>query len=102
MLSANNILSPATGRPVTVPSQDMVFGAYYLTLLVEGQDRKGTGRSFRHIHFGSGLRVENLATAQRQKWHQPIKEQRLPVRGMFLAQAGDDPFQQGHGPGAVV
>ena len=32
MLSANNILSPATGRPITVPTQDMVFGAYYLTL----------------------------------------------------------------------
>src|SRR5437870_983144 len=32
MLSANNILSPATGRPITVPTNDMVFGAYYLTL----------------------------------------------------------------------
>ena len=39
MLSANNILSPATGRPITVPTQDMVFGAYYLTLRVE----EGTG-----------------------------------------------------------
>src|SRR5665213_2712023 len=29
MLSANNILSPATGRPITVPTQDMVFGLYY-------------------------------------------------------------------------
>ena len=48
MLSANNILSPATGRPITVPTQDMVFGAYYLTLLVEGG--KGGGRAFRHIH----------------------------------------------------
>ncbi len=48
MLSANNILSPATGRPITVPTQDMVFGAYYLTLKVdEGQ---GAGRAFRHIH----------------------------------------------------
>ncbi len=48
MLSANNILSPATGRPITVPTQDMVFGAYYLTLRVE--DGKGAGRVFRHIH----------------------------------------------------
>ncbi|MEI8050053.1 MAG: DNA-directed RNA polymerase subunit beta' [Actinomycetes bacterium] len=45
MLSANNILSPATGRPITVPSQDMVFGVYYLSLLEEGQ--KGEGRVFR-------------------------------------------------------
>ncbi len=48
MLSANNILSPATGRPITVPTQDMVFGAYYLTLAVEGA--KGEGRAFRHSH----------------------------------------------------
>jgi DNA-directed RNA polymerase subunit beta' len=48
MLSANNILSPATGRPITVPTQDMVFGAYYLTLVVDGA--KGEGRAFRHSH----------------------------------------------------
>jgi DNA-directed RNA polymerase subunit beta' len=45
MLSANNILSPATGRPITVPTQDMIFGVYYLTLAVD--DAKGEGRSFR-------------------------------------------------------
>ena len=48
MLSANNILSPATGRPITVPSQDMVFGAYYLTLQVDGA--KGEGLIYRHIY----------------------------------------------------
>ncbi|HKH87768.1 MAG TPA: DNA-directed RNA polymerase subunit beta', partial [Acidimicrobiales bacterium] len=48
MLSANNILSPATGRPVTVPSQDMVFGAYYLTLLEP--EAKGSGRVFRNLY----------------------------------------------------
>jgi len=48
MLSANNILSPATGRPITVPTQDMVFGAYYLTLVVDGA--KGDGRAFRHSY----------------------------------------------------
>src|SRR5436305_6475251 len=31
MLSAHNMLSPAHGRPLTVPSQDMVIGCYYLT-----------------------------------------------------------------------
>ncbi len=31
MLASNNILSPATGRPIITPSQDMVLGAYYLT-----------------------------------------------------------------------
>jgi len=48
MLSANNILSPATGRPIAVPSHDMVFGAYYLTLTVDGA--KGEGRVFRHLY----------------------------------------------------
>jgi DNA-directed RNA polymerase subunit beta' len=48
MLSANNILSPATGRPIVTPTQDMVYGAYYLTLVKEGA--KGEGRVFRHLH----------------------------------------------------
>jgi DNA-directed RNA polymerase subunit beta' len=44
MLSTNNILSPAHGRPLTIPSQDMVLGCYYLTLEKRGQ--KGEGRIF--------------------------------------------------------
>src|SRR5690606_19249730 len=47
MLSANNILSPAHGRPLVVPSQDMIIGAYYLTELVEGAE--GEGRAFGSI-----------------------------------------------------
>ncbi len=44
MLSANNILSPANGRPLVTPTQDMVIGAYYLTSLVDGE--LGEGRAF--------------------------------------------------------
>ncbi len=44
MLSTNNILSPAHGRPLTIPSQDMVLGCYYLTL--EKKGLKGEGRIF--------------------------------------------------------
>src|SRR6202163_4631915 len=36
MLASNNILSPAHGRPVAVPSQDLVLGGYYLTLAKPG------------------------------------------------------------------
>ena len=44
MLATNNILSPANGRPLAIPSQDMVLGCYYLTL---GRiSRKGEGRTF--------------------------------------------------------
>lgn len=44
MLSTNNILSPAHGRPLAIPSQDMVLGCYYLTL--EQKNEKGQGRIF--------------------------------------------------------
>ena len=41
MLAANNILKPSDGRPVAVPTQDMVLGSYYLTLKKEGQPGEG-------------------------------------------------------------
>ena len=44
MLSAHNILSPAHGRPIAVPSQDMIIGAFYLTEVVKGAP--GEGRVF--------------------------------------------------------
>ena len=44
MLSAHNILSPAHGRAIAVPSQDMIIGVYYLTELVDGA--AGEGRAF--------------------------------------------------------
>jgi DNA-directed RNA polymerase subunit beta' len=44
MLSANNILSPAHGAPIAVPTQDMVLGLYYLTKARPGT--KGEGRTF--------------------------------------------------------
>jgi DNA-directed RNA polymerase subunit beta' len=44
MLSTNNILKPSDGKPVTMPTQDMVIGLYWLTKLDEGA--AGTGRSF--------------------------------------------------------
>ena len=47
MLSANNVLSPANGRPLVTPTQDMVIGAYYLTDIVD--DAKGAGRVFRDV-----------------------------------------------------
>src|SRR5437899_5146140 len=47
MLSSHNILSPASGQPITVPTQDMVLGLYYLTK--EKPGAKGEGRSFANI-----------------------------------------------------
>ena len=45
MMSSNNILSPASGKPIIVPSQDMVLGIYYLTMMKEGD--KGEGKAFK-------------------------------------------------------
>lgn len=45
MLAANNLLKPSDGRPVAVPTQDMVLGSYYLTMHKEGE--LGEGKVFR-------------------------------------------------------
>ena len=44
MLASHNILNPANGAPITVPSQDMVLGLYYITKLRPGA--KGDGYTF--------------------------------------------------------
>ncbi len=48
MLSANNLLKPAAGKAVAVPSQDMVLGSYYLTIDRDGE--KGEGKIFRDFN----------------------------------------------------
>src|SRR5471030_2465485 len=47
MMSTNNILSPASGKPIIVPSQDIVLGIYYITLERDGEP--GEGSSFSEI-----------------------------------------------------
>ena len=47
MLAANNILKPQDGKPVVCPTQDMVLGCYYLTLVREGA--KGEGKIFTDV-----------------------------------------------------
>jgi DNA-directed RNA polymerase subunit beta' len=47
MLASHNILSPASGHPITVPTQDMVLGLYYLTKAKPGA--KGEGRAFANL-----------------------------------------------------
>jgi DNA-directed RNA polymerase subunit beta' len=83
MLSANNILSPATGRPITVPTQDMVFGGYYLTLAVDGAE--GEGRAFRHSY-----EVQSAFDAHHVDLHAKILVRPLPDSSLAnrLAAAG--------------
>ena len=47
MMSSNNILSPANGEPIIVPTQDVVLGLYYMTRALE--NKKGEGMAFANV-----------------------------------------------------
>ncbi|MFA6096169.1 MAG: DNA-directed RNA polymerase subunit beta' [Candidatus Paceibacterota bacterium] len=47
MLSARNLLKPATGDPIVTPSQDIVLGCYYITKMIDG--KKGEGKAFNNF-----------------------------------------------------
>jgi DNA-directed RNA polymerase subunit beta' len=66
MMSTNNILSPANGKPIIVPSQDIVLGLYYLTIQREGE--KGEGMIFR----GPG-EIQHALTEGHVSLHAKIK-----------------------------
>ncbi|SFD47322.1 DNA-directed RNA polymerase subunit beta' [Salipiger profundus] len=66
MMSTNNVLSPANGSPIIVPSQDMILGLYYLTIDREGM--KGEGMTFSSIE-----EVEHALTAGEVHLHSRIK-----------------------------
>ena len=48
MMSTNNILSPSSGKPIIVPSQDIVLGIYYLSIMRDKQN--GEGRNFVNLN----------------------------------------------------
>ena len=75
MLASGNLLKPADGKPVTVPTQDMVLGSYYLTMVNEGD--KGEGKVFRDENEAIMAYQEGVITLQA-----PIKVRRtLEVGG---------------------
>ena len=70
MLSANNLLSPADGRPMTVPNLDMLIGSYYLTES-EGSDGDADADLpvFRHLHqIEQALDLSQLDLHQHIEW----------------------------------
>ncbi len=67
MLSSNNILSPANGSPIIVPSQDIVLGLYYMT-----RSRKTGGTEDNLPVFSSANEVRNAYDSGRVKLHQPV------------------------------
>jgi DNA-directed RNA polymerase subunit beta' len=66
MMSTNNILSPANGKPIIVPSQDIVLGLYYLTM--EGKNEPGQGMA-----FGDIAEIEHALANRTVTLHTPIK-----------------------------
>ena len=81
MLSANNILKPSDGRPVTMPTQDMIIGLYFLTHRREGLE--GEGRVF------SSVSEAQMAFDRRELHLQaPVK---IRLEGIALIDQGDGP-----------
>ena len=98
MLSANNILSPAHGRPLVTPTQDMIIGAYYLTELVEGDPGEGRVVRLRRrgpagLRGGRHLAARQDQPARHERGHRghpprrhprPVPLRRVPARRLRL------------------
>jgi DNA-directed RNA polymerase subunit beta' len=75
MLASGNLLKPSDGAPVTVPTQDMILGSYYLTTVREGDP--GSGKVFRNEDEALMAYSEHVVTL-----HSPVKVRRtLEVNG---------------------
>ena len=74
MLSSNNILSPAHGRPLTTPTQDMVLGGYYLTYSdIDLDAKKSEELDPRPKRFGSEEEIERAVEDGQIGLQQPIE-----------------------------
>jgi len=69
MMSTNNILHPANGQPIIVPSQDIVLGLYYLSILAEGEP--GEGKVFAdmgELEHALAAKVVTLHSKIKYRW----------------------------------
>jgi DNA-directed RNA polymerase subunit beta' len=71
MLSTNNILAPASGQPIIVPTQDMILGMYYLSMMRDGE--KGEG-----MVFNGRQEIEHALFNKEVSLHAKVKV-RLPI-----------------------
>ncbi|MCU0840029.1 MAG: DNA-directed RNA polymerase subunit beta', partial [Rhodospirillales bacterium] len=70
MMSTNNILSPANGKPIIVPSQDIVLGLYYLTMDRDGEPGEGmTFVDIGEIHHALDAKAVSLHAKVRARYH---------------------------------
>ena len=82
MMSVNNILAPKDGKPVAVPTQDMVLGAYYLTIVKEGA-------------FGEGKRFSSVDEAQLAYFHHAVDLQASIKVYIPNSEIVDEPLNEG-------
>src|SRR5476651_2662604 len=88
MMSTNNILHPANGQPIIVPSQDIVLGLYYLSILREGLP--GEGKLYgemAEIEHALHSKVIHLHTKIKYRW-QGMDENSKPVSRWYETTAG--------------
>ncbi len=88
MMSTNNILHPANGAPIIVPSQDIVLGLYYLSIMTDGEP--GEGKAFGEIHdieHALHEKVISLHTKIRYRWD-GLDEKGKPVRRWYETTPG--------------
>jgi len=78
MMSTNNILHPANGQPIIVPSQDIILGLYYLSMISEGERGEGSV-------FGSVAEVRHALDAGTVSLHAKVK-----ARFKFLDKDGEE------------
>ena len=64
MLSTNNLLKPTDGEPITEPSQDMILGAYYLTMDVEADPNDSYEEQIRKGTLGAGMYFSSADEAE--------------------------------------
>jgi DNA-directed RNA polymerase subunit beta' len=88
MMSTNNILHPANGAPIIVPSQDIVLGLYYLSIVSDGEP--GQGKAFAdmgELEHALHERVITLHTKIKYRW-KGIDENGQPVTRIYDTTAG--------------
>lgn len=93
MLAAGNLLKPSDGRPVAVPTQDMVLGSYYLTLDKEGE--LGEGKAFRD--FDEALMAydaKDISLHARIKVRRTVEVDGEMITGMIETTVGKIIFNQ--------
>ncbi|HXV25662.1 MAG TPA: DNA-directed RNA polymerase subunit beta' [Alphaproteobacteria bacterium] len=88
MMSTNNILSPANGKPIIVPSQDIVLGLYYITM--EGENEPGDGMVFGdigEIQHALDARAVTLHTRIKARYR-TVDEEGRPIRQIVTTTPG--------------